>query len=181
MNENSTGPQRKRRRPAVSCEKCRRRKIRCDRNMPCDQCIRSKSDTCTYLSDDSPALTGRDRRVGVGGMTNSSTTSSTMSHESPSSAKILPATGVFEPLIDQLSAPGNSTTGPDKEHSSTVQALPGQLHQSRHKLPDPSRTEPTESATVSLPVHTTALPTKGVFSKARLFGQSHWMNSIEQV
>lgn len=39
-------PQR-RRRPALSCIECRRRKIKCDRNSPCSHCVTAKSD-CTY-------------------------------------------------------------------------------------------------------------------------------------
>ncbi|KAF2646535.1 hypothetical protein P280DRAFT_544881 [Massarina eburnea CBS 473.64] len=39
---------RRRRRPAVSCVLCRRRKIRCNRETPCSNCVRSKTDTCVY-------------------------------------------------------------------------------------------------------------------------------------
>ncbi|OHW95835.1 C6 zinc finger domain-containing protein [Colletotrichum incanum] len=42
--------QKKRRRPALACEQCRRRKVRCDRNLPCSTCIRSKHALCTYTS-----------------------------------------------------------------------------------------------------------------------------------
>jgi hypothetical protein len=37
----------RRRRPAKSCIECRRRKIKCDRNDPCQHCIAAKS-RCTY-------------------------------------------------------------------------------------------------------------------------------------
>ncbi|TIC99671.1 Transcription factor yanR [Colletotrichum higginsianum] len=40
----------KRRRPALACEQCRRRKVRCDRNLPCSTCVRSKHALCTYAS-----------------------------------------------------------------------------------------------------------------------------------
>ncbi|EGC42800.1 C6 zinc finger domain-containing protein [Histoplasma capsulatum var. duboisii H88] len=40
--------ERKRRRPAVSCALCRRRKIRCNRQTPCGNCVRSKSGHCVY-------------------------------------------------------------------------------------------------------------------------------------
>ncbi|KAK2798924.1 hypothetical protein FQN50_008655 [Emmonsiellopsis sp. PD_5] len=46
-------PSRKRRRPALACEQCRRRKIKCDQKMPCDQCQKSKitlATACTYAS-----------------------------------------------------------------------------------------------------------------------------------
>ncbi|KAI1209549.1 uncharacterized protein F4807DRAFT_96887 [Annulohypoxylon truncatum] len=47
---------RRRRRPALSCLECRRRKIKCNRNEPCAHCISSKLQ-CTYkvYSDDSVA------------------------------------------------------------------------------------------------------------------------------
>ncbi|OHE91924.1 fungal specific transcription factor [Colletotrichum orchidophilum] len=47
--------QKKRRRPALACEQCRRRKVRCDRNLPCNTCIRSKHALCTYTSQTKPA------------------------------------------------------------------------------------------------------------------------------
>ncbi|KAE9370274.1 hypothetical protein N431DRAFT_442125 [Stipitochalara longipes BDJ] len=43
-----TVPPRKRRRPALSCVECRRRKIKCDRRMPCSHCMQLKSTICTY-------------------------------------------------------------------------------------------------------------------------------------
>lgn len=42
-------PPRKRRRPALSCEPCRRRKVRCDRMQPCGPCVRMRVQvTCEY-------------------------------------------------------------------------------------------------------------------------------------
>ncbi|OJJ43661.1 hypothetical protein ASPZODRAFT_136113 [Penicilliopsis zonata CBS 506.65] len=39
----------KRRRPPLSCTECRRRKLKCDRLLPCSQCVRSKTaDSCIY-------------------------------------------------------------------------------------------------------------------------------------
>jgi hypothetical protein len=47
--------QKKRRRPALACEQCRRRKIKCDRNMPCNHCTKAKIATCTYVATHTPA------------------------------------------------------------------------------------------------------------------------------
>jgi hypothetical protein len=44
-------PPRKRRRPALSCIECRRRKVKCDRTMPCNHCRQSKSAVCAYKDD----------------------------------------------------------------------------------------------------------------------------------
>jgi hypothetical protein len=42
-------PVRKRRRPAYSCTECRRRKVRCDRAIPCGQCTAQKvASLCAY-------------------------------------------------------------------------------------------------------------------------------------
>jgi hypothetical protein len=51
-----TLPPRKRRRPALSCFECRRRKIKCDRNLPCSNCRQSKRVTCTYKDSHSTAV-----------------------------------------------------------------------------------------------------------------------------
>jgi len=49
-------PRRRRRRPALSCVECRRRKIKCDRNNPCSHCVSTKA-RCTYrVYNDGPAL-----------------------------------------------------------------------------------------------------------------------------
>lgn len=46
---NSPLPVRKRRRPAYACTECRRRKVRCDRAMPCGQCTAQKTASlCAY-------------------------------------------------------------------------------------------------------------------------------------
>ncbi|KAK4655799.1 hypothetical protein QC762_0053800 [Podospora pseudocomata] len=42
------GAVRRRRRPAVSCITCRKRKIRCDRKAPCGNCLKSKGSSCSY-------------------------------------------------------------------------------------------------------------------------------------
>lgn len=51
---------RKRRRPALSCEQCRRRKVRCDRNMPCGPCKKVYgSIECSYVHEGKAALKAR--------------------------------------------------------------------------------------------------------------------------
>jgi hypothetical protein len=46
---NESKPIRKRKRPAYSCVECRRRKVRCDREQPCNQCTaQNVADSCTY-------------------------------------------------------------------------------------------------------------------------------------
>ncbi|KAH1489173.1 hypothetical protein KXX42_001451, partial [Aspergillus fumigatus] len=52
----TTSPPRKRRRPPKSCDPCRRRKVRCDREVPCGPCQRARTSLhCFYR----PAVTAR--------------------------------------------------------------------------------------------------------------------------
>ncbi|RDW56401.1 hypothetical protein BP5796_13223 [Coleophoma crateriformis] len=44
-------PPRKRRRPPLSCEQCRKRKVKCDRKEPCTPCKRFNNMPCTYTVD----------------------------------------------------------------------------------------------------------------------------------
>lgn len=52
----AVAPLRKRRRPALSCEQCRKRKIKCDRSYPCTQCLQSKTAHCSYSPDSAGAI-----------------------------------------------------------------------------------------------------------------------------
>lgn len=51
MNDNQMQPIRRinRRRRTLVCEPCRQSKLRCDRNLPCSNCLRSKTKSCSYL------------------------------------------------------------------------------------------------------------------------------------
>lgn len=51
-------PTRKRRRPAVVCAECRRRKIACDRKTPCGQCALHNVE-CLYVTGSVPPPYGR--------------------------------------------------------------------------------------------------------------------------
>ena len=57
-----TRPVQKRRRPAHSCIECRRRKVRCDRNKPCGQCVAHKVPSCAYTDN---RRIGSDRATAV--------------------------------------------------------------------------------------------------------------------
>lgn len=46
-------PEKRRRRPPLACIACRRRKVRCDRKLPCQNCVRArKAASCSYVSDE---------------------------------------------------------------------------------------------------------------------------------
>ncbi|RYP54260.1 hypothetical protein DL768_000834 [Monosporascus sp. mg162] len=53
--ENRHGPARKRQRVRLSCLECRRRKLSCSRELPCDRCIKSGTpERCNYESRSGP-------------------------------------------------------------------------------------------------------------------------------
>lgn len=64
-------------RTRTSCDPCRARKVKCDRALPCDKCIKSEySDLCTYKGD-------RNRPAGHVTSTPSAAAPQLRSHEAP--------------------------------------------------------------------------------------------------
>lgn len=58
-NDNVDAPQQsaKRPRPVVSCLNCRRKKLKCDRRLPCEKCVKSgKVANCAYLPGQEPVV-----------------------------------------------------------------------------------------------------------------------------
>jgi Fungal Zn(2)-Cys(6) binuclear cluster domain len=185
---------RKRRRPALACDVCRRRKIRCDRQMPCNHCTRSKSATCTYTQDLAPAL--RTRPVGVAA---SSTTSSPRSSGSrPGTFHLTPDGSLSS--TSHVTVPSNSSRtvslveGQSGERMTdrvpalenpysglTVQELVDRVHKLEQMLSDTASQPSAEPENVPITLPRTTPHTRGNFSKTRFYGHSHWANSIEPV
>jgi Fungal Zn(2)-Cys(6) binuclear cluster domain len=54
----------RRRRPPLSCVECRRRKLKCDRSLPCGQCVRSKTaESCAFVGPHPGAATESSRQM----------------------------------------------------------------------------------------------------------------------
>ena len=178
---------RKRRRPAVVCNECRRRKIACDRKSPCGQCIQYNS-TCMYHSIAQPSLVTANPYTLP---TPSITLDKFRSSEAPSSARLPDA------LLPQPSTVKNASGLVALVRTQTPN-LPGvyataTLQTSPIVAPDtaPQEQNPTsmktqasrQSQATSSPttLSCTQTPLNGRFIKSRLFGRSHWMNSCIQV
>jgi hypothetical protein len=58
-----TVPAKKRRRPALACRQCRRRKVRCDQNKPCNNCTKSRIADCTYPQNHVPGTTADKEQI----------------------------------------------------------------------------------------------------------------------
>ncbi|TGO82217.1 hypothetical protein BPOR_0887g00030 [Botrytis porri] len=185
---------RKRRRPALSCIQCRRRKIKCDRNMPCGQCISSKTSACQYSSDLAP----QSKRSRVNGNGQYPVTPSTVGHSpgstthaSPNSNGgtdnvtngILPNSTSFwaetTSIVDgSLPLRGQTLVPHQNPSDPTVQALLDRVHKLEQIISETDAMNDGPNLLSDKYVRGPSL--RGSLSKTRFFGQSHWMNSIDQ-
>lgn len=192
----SVVPPRKRRRPALSCAECRRRKIKCDRNSPCNQCLRFKSPRCTFNDEPSgqPLVAPNTTTAVIGSHqhypveSHKSEWFATISGTDRSSGVIepTPAAPPYYPLT-----PGSlSGTQAGQSHG---MARIGVLRQE----PLPSRPvgseETGDECTKAAPdlermqtgkqekSRIVVSQLRGTISKSRFYGRSHWMYMVEQV
>ncbi|KAF2738855.1 hypothetical protein EJ04DRAFT_28081 [Polyplosphaeria fusca] len=182
-----TGPV-KRRRPALSCVECRRRKVKCDRNKPCTPCTRIKSPTCTFRTTpsrrSSPQLvrawdsfTSHHDEAGSDIPPSSSTSS--QHGELDSMGNRYTVSGIPEPrgslVGDHLPSP-HSTAGSEpglakvKDFIDQIQELEQRMAGiSTHKNGDQLLQDTTSPSTSAA----------GQFIKSKFYGGSHWYNAIE--
>ncbi|KAI0832266.1 hypothetical protein F5Y06DRAFT_188717 [Hypoxylon sp. FL0890] len=201
MNETQNSKtDRRRRRPALSCVSCRRSKIRCDRNLPCGACVRSKHKTCVY-EPQGPTRQSDISSVTVGPLQPTDGVSSIDTETTVSSGTSGPAHAhhVDGPHEDHSthsltgSTPVDSTSSQIQGPSFDVRSLLDRIRELERRLeehterPSGPRSVPRTFNTTTEPVVATypsylagELHTmnKSVMSKTRYLGQSHWMNQI---
>lgn len=179
---------RKRRRPAKSCEQCRRRKIRCDQNLPCASCIRTRASLqCSYRTESAD--------------TSNASADTDQGALEPAQSSVLTPESWSEAVqhgaqADTIAARQDKTI---RDLRRQVQQLQAQLSSSRHhQPPTPSDTTTGPSAQFQplhriseasaqfsqapdacIPAVTPKLRTAS--DKTKLFGQSHWLHSAEKV
>lgn len=174
----------RRRRPPLSCTECRRRKLKCDRSLPCGQCVRSKTaDSCVFVGPQPGELPESSRPM-------SPRASQTRGSNEASSSK----GGMF--VFDSKMGPKSSSNRVSKR------GQPDEMHELKHRLrmlenalsrpnalytPDQSlseafsegETNSTEAAGVDERVR--FLPDasfRGKKGKTKYFGRSHWTTTI---
>ncbi|KAF2449807.1 hypothetical protein P171DRAFT_405342 [Karstenula rhodostoma CBS 690.94] len=153
-----TGPVR-RRRPALSCVECRKRKVKCDRARPCGPCTRIQSPTCTYRphpwNDERVSPVRRPRPVAA-----TSTGASTQDGpHSPTSGR------------------SNDSHADMEKKDETIHQLVDRVRQLESTLGSYSRSLPSEPDLRVGPTNTQ--PTAGHFVKSKFYGESHWVNVLE--
>ncbi|KAI1084576.1 hypothetical protein F5B20DRAFT_591586 [Whalleya microplaca] len=181
-----TESERRRRRPVVSCSSCRKRKIRCNRELPCSNCIRSRHQTCVY--DDSSAQPPRQhQRQDQSSRASSTSARSTVSSHPPSS------------LVAGPTNVSSVATQPSPRDAEAIQGKAKQLEEDVPKaVPRPVRSH---FSTPGSNVETTTSHLGGILfihhegnledqpqaiarsvtHKTRLFGQTHWMNIVSLI
>jgi hypothetical protein len=181
-----------------SCSLCRRRKIRCNRERPCSNCLRSRSEACVYENPNLPILPHPPQRpsdlsypiqAGV-------SVSTTLDRASSTSGSTLPS------LVNTsiVTSPTSSLSQPSTEDADSlrlklrVRQLEYQLSKaniipipSRASTPNSTITETTNSRLGgTFHVHCESTPSdqpqviaRSLTHKTRLLGQSHWeVNSV---
>jgi hypothetical protein len=175
-------PPRKRRRPALSCEQCRRRKIKCDRTYPCGQCLQSKTASCSYSPDTI-------RRLHHVNDASSIPAQSTL--DLPNRTRDVPArvsaynssTGVSPNAVSSSEA---TLSTPWTSPSATVNDEETQNHKTliyRIERVEKELASSNSGSQAYFPTCESYEPDfrgkglRGTVSKTRFFGPSHWMHS----
>ena len=179
-----TAPPRKRRRPALSCEQCRRRKIKCDRNYPCNHCSQSKSAVCTYNAETAKPLNYHvndppKEQHGMNRLLQAMNIPPITSLEDPSPESV----PHFHEHRTKFASWGpltpESQQGQPSGSSSEVQALVDRVRKLEQMLPERSDREYT--SIFSKTPKSAPRQLRGTLSKTRFFGQSHWMHAFGMV
>jgi len=196
MSTSSGLPPRKRRRPALSCEQCRKRKIKCDRNYPCNHCIQSKTAICTYSSDNATAhalevasTTGTSSTIAFPSRPKKNPSSIASSTNTSSNTTSPKATTITDGSSTSYHSPN---TDPSVDDGSSRQALLERIHDLEGQLANradenedfnnpPAVLVPGLSGAPLGPDMYEGKNLRGTVSKTRFFGQSHWMYSYGTV
>ncbi|KAI1863140.1 uncharacterized protein JN550_009876 [Neoarthrinium moseri] len=177
-------PDRRRRRPTV------RRKIRCNREAPCANCIKSGNEECTYESHSTPIVRQRSTRRGepdtVGDPSHDMSTLPVQSRHGPSSLA-----GISSSTTNSASVP---SVWEMESMRTKIRRLEEQLARATPISAQATSTTPkpnveTTKSTLAGTFHlhheggASGQPqdiTRGITHKTRSFGQSHWINMLSQ-
>ena len=189
-NTDGAGPV-KRRRAALSCVECRRRKVKCDRERPCGPCTKTRSPTCTFRPNarPNPKVVGRP----VVPSTSEAASHDSSNLSSPQNSK---QTQGFDALLNRYIAPGifgnhgkdtlaplpsSHAEGNDPNTAATVKSLSDKIRDLEARLATLSELGSSGSGSVNIPMRDAPITPAGQFVKSKFYGESHWVNCIEPV
>ncbi|RSL51072.1 hypothetical protein CEP54_011602 [Fusarium duplospermum] len=160
-------PAKKRRRPALACEQCRRRKVRCDRASPCNHCSKSSTlEQCTYV----PIHVPKQKRALPPGPATTVGPVSILPAPAPTPPHSQCSTGNFLPVPTSSSTPVTVS----ESGVSDVHAL-GQRFEGV-ALATGQTSSSTSERIVGQAIE--AVNTTDSIPKTRYYGRSHWMNGL---
>jgi hypothetical protein len=193
-NTDGAGPV-KRRRAALSCVECRRRKVRCDRQRPCGPCTKTKSPTCTFRPNARPYPEVVGRPIVPSTSASASRDGSTLS--SPRTSKQMPgsnsllnphiAPGIFDYYGENTLPPQPSSHAEDYDSitAAAINSLTDKVRDLEARLATMSEVglsgSGSGSGSVNVPVRGANTAPAGQFVKSKFYGESHWVNCIEPV
>ncbi|KAI0018891.1 hypothetical protein F4780DRAFT_474900 [Xylariomycetidae sp. FL0641] len=189
-NLNPVPVPRKRRRLAKSCEPCRSRKIRCDRGFPCKPCKRSRAAlSCCYKPDGfGPVVSSRsDEARGPasrGGDQASSRESHQSSAEEHPSQRHPPTSWNGAGQRHDAGEPRLPVPGSELRRAPAATAsddLADRVARLERLLTSPKEEDPARGRDSALSVTLPRPHLRLEHEKTRLFGQSHWLHSLEHV
>ncbi|KAL7915056.1 hypothetical protein GGI35DRAFT_168149 [Trichoderma velutinum] len=170
---------RRRRRPAISCALCRKRKLRCNRQRPCSNCIRSKTETCVYENHhlaEQPLAAGQSpgrSQIGVFSLESRAQAQSHLDSKLNDALAIrnhgsnVASRNAISPLASGSQDDLTLSLSASDEHRPGFLGLDrseGTIHFHRDNNPSDS---------------TNAGLIRSVTHKTRFFGQSHWINIFQ--
>ncbi|KAJ5090868.1 hypothetical protein N7532_009552 [Penicillium argentinense] len=175
---------RKRRRPALSCEQCRRRKVRCDREMPCGPCKKAYgSMDCSYVYEGKAALESRRNGFRASGYESPPSVGAQAgphdgAHRSPDGARMAQMESTIRALQDRVqsleqSAQSGSSQSQRVGDMTRFDGVDDRIGQRF----DDRRDEIEQPQTLIAPL---APRLKGTGEKTKLFGTTHWAIVFQQ-
>ncbi|KAL4890739.1 hypothetical protein BDV59DRAFT_209646 [Aspergillus ambiguus] len=200
----TTSPPRKRRRLPKSCDPCRRRKVRCDRELPCGPCERARTSLqCFYppgVAANSPSIVDFSRLTASGAPEGHApppqavdpqaqsrrppaptSQSEPQDHNQNQNNIIQDLLGRVRRLEEQLPGPplsrGTTAPNPSVSQPQALRHLHDRVLRAEQQLSDASRPSPSVNGLV-IPA---TLPRLRIASdKTKLFGPSHWLHTAEK-
>lgn len=172
---------RRRRRPALSCNECRRRKVKCDQQVPCTPCSKAKTVVCNYDPDATPK--------GRLYSTNSLNSTSRILPRHPRNdftPKVI-APSASRTVFPELTSQGSTVAGSPRQEipqGQSVQELNERIQQLEKMVTtmvNSEKVQPAPQNSPNVPIDGSILPLKGGTKKACCLTTSHWMSTKKEV
>jgi hypothetical protein len=165
-----------------SCALCRKRKVRCNRETPCSNCLKSKTGSCIYESEP------LDRRFTTVPLAPAQTyIGNSALVDTPSlpasSSAITPNAGTSQSLFELDAMRARIAELEDKlsraeSTANSAYSPPASTPMSTHTVQTISSFASTIDVLLDARMPGSAAISRGVAHKNRVFGQSHWMNGF---